>query len=69
MENSFSEAVPKLITEDICRVVRGRDIVMCDKYSNVVCIFLNSVSTSCRPIGQSNEKNKIGRKAILYIMG
>ena len=59
---SFAEGVSKLTSEDICRAVRRRDIGMRDCYSNVANRFLNSVSTFCRPIGQSNEAAKYTRR-------
>ena len=59
---SFAEAVSKLTTEDICRGVRRRDNRMYTSYSNVINMFFNSVSTSCRPIGHSNEAAKYARR-------
>lgn len=60
--NSFAEAVSKLTSDDICRAVRRRDNGMNDGYNTVASRFLNSVSTSCRPVGHSNEAAKYARR-------
>ena len=63
---SFAEAVSKLTPDDICKAVRRRDNGIYDGYSTVASRFLNSVSTSCRPVGPSNEAAKYARRHFFH---
>ena len=59
---SFAEAVSQLTMNDICKAVKRRDNGVYDGYNNVASRFLNSVSTSCKPVGHSNEAAKYARR-------
>ena len=59
---SFAEAVSKLTKDDICKAARRRDNGIVGDYNNVASRFLNSISTSCRPVGHSNEAAKYARR-------
>ena len=59
---SFSEAVSKLSKEDICKAAQRRDNGVASSANNTASRFLNSISTSCRPVGHSNEAAKYARR-------
>ena len=62
MELHLQKLFSKLVTEEIYRAVRRRENGMRNSYSNMANRFLNSVSTSHRSIGQSNETAKYARR-------
>ena len=59
---TFAEAVSKLTINDICKAVQRKDNGVNDGYKSIASRFLNSVSTSCRPVGHSNEAAKYARR-------
>ena len=60
---SFAEAVSKLLPEDICKVAQRRDNGMpFSTNNNTAARLLNSISTSCRPVGHSNKAEKYARR-------
>ena len=59
---TFAEAVSKLTINDICKAVQRKDNGINDGYKSIASRFLNSVSTSCRPVGHSNEAAKYARR-------
>ena len=59
---SFAEVISNLSKEDILKAAQRRDNGVAYSPNNMASRFLNSISTSCRPVGHSNEAAKYARR-------
>ena len=59
---SFADVVSNLSKEDILKAAQRCDNGVAYSPNNMASRFLNSISTSCRPVGHSNEAAKYARR-------
>ena len=63
---SFAEVISNLTKEDILKAAQRRDNGVAYSPNNMASRFFNSISTSCRPVGYSNEAVKYARRQFFH---